>query len=714
MKCTVFEQFSRNKGTYLVVIILKGIKNGRWAEVINQLQRALADGETEKAERLKKSLPGFTVSATYTGARKKDFFDEYSGILILDIDKVDPVLIDLLLEKIRKAPYTVFCFVSPSGRGIKIGVCPVTRFALTMENHTRNFRVAADWYEAWLGVPVDPSGKDIGRLCFVSFDPELYIATRFLPFLQGEGDLPDDLPFMELVDKHVEAGRETAGEDSPEEIGKKITTARGQTTKRMRYEPGNRNNYVYTFALYCKRKDIPLDHTLSYCFRSFSDMNEQEVRQTVNSAYGNSNEQHTEKEREIADARCARLMEAIKGFIRRNYLLRLNIVTNRIEYIRVGSVLPFTSMTDLEENSLWCALQEAGINCTLNNLRAVVKSDFSPPFDPFVDYFRSLPAWDGKTDFIGQFADTVQTSDQELWQMCFRKWLVAMVACAIDPTVENHTVLVLNSAQGTGKTTWCCNLVPPELRDYRYSGLSDTRLKDTQVALSECILINFDELGTLSIKDINKLKELITKGVIRERRSYGYNADTMIRRASFTASVNSSSVLTDITGSRRFLCFDVKTIDYMRPVDYAGVFSQALSLFDTGFRFWFDKEEIDRVNENNEDFRVRSAEEEFLYTYIRKPEEDSQVGVEYLSASQILQHLCMKTSLQLTQGGIVLIGMLLKKENFKCRKKNNKNLFAVILVPAEQVEADKKSCPILPDKTDENDKKAGGQEELTF
>ncbi|HAI85340.1 MAG TPA: virulence-associated E family protein, partial [Chitinophagaceae bacterium] len=248
------------------------------------------------------------------------------------------------------------------------------------------------------------------------------------------------------------------------------------------------------------------------------------------------------------------------------------------------------------------------------SLRSLLYSDFCQLYNPFEHYFESLPEYDLKTDYITQLANTITTTKQELWQHCFKKWLVAMVGCVLNDKVINHTVIVFSGKQGLGKTTWVERLVPKELKEYLFSGTINPNNKDTLVQLAECMLINLDELENLNRSEIGSLKEIITKTHIRMRKAYGHNNETMPRRASFAGSVNTAQFLNDSTGSRRFLCFEVEAIQYQHDIDTNLVYAQALHLFNEGFRYWFNQEEIKYITDNNEQYQLRSPEEEFLHT----------------------------------------------------------------------------------------------------
>ena len=315
----------------------------------------------------------------------------------------------------------------------------------------------------------------------------------------------------------------------------------------------------------------------------------------------------------------------------------------------------------------------------------MIHSGFSKEFDPFKSYFSKLPAWDGETDHIAWLASTVSTTRPEYWLTCLRKWLVAAVACAIDTNMENHTVLLLSGGQGLGKTTWCRNLVPPELREYTYSGNLDPSSKDASLLLSDCFLILLDELSGQSSMELNRLKAMITKNYVHERRAYAHNSETYERRASFAATVNDSQVLSDRTGSRRFLCFEAARIDYLSPVDYKNVYAQALALYKDGFKCWFSDTDITEINANNEPFQQSSPEEELFYTYFRKPRRFE--AFLQLSSSEILAKIAEKTRMPITKINVVNLGKMLKRAGFEHFVRNGKRLFTVIELTFDEVKS---------------------------
>ncbi len=236
-----------------------------------------------------------------------------------------------------------------------------------------------------------------------------------------------------------------------------------------------------------------------------------------------------------------------------------------------------------------------------DKLHQLLRSDFVASFNPIREYFKTLPAWSGQ-DHIQELMDSVSTKDKDYWELSFRKWLVALVATAMEDSVVGHNLIVLQGPQGCGKSTWLRNLVPLELRDYYHEGGINPNNKDTLIHLAENLLIQLDELESLTRDKEAELKELITLTNVKLRRPYGRVTERLVRYASFCGSVNQDSVLNDPTGSRRFLIHAVTSIDFGHTIDLTKLYSQAYALYKNGFQYWFDSAEIDLINTANAAF----------------------------------------------------------------------------------------------------------------
>ncbi len=377
-------------------------------------------------------------------------------------------------------------------------------------------------------------------------------------------------------------------------------------------------------------------------------------------------------------------IDRVENFLLSKYRFRNNTITGRLEY-RFLTKKVWHQMNDYIENSMLRELLKNKVRTNMGGLRNLLYSDFCELYNPFSTYFESLPAWDEQTDYIAQLADTITTTHQDLWHTCFKKWLVAMVGCVLDEKIINQTVIVFSGKQGIGKTTWMENLVPKELKQYLFSGTINPNNKDTLIHLSECMLINLDELENLNRTEIGSLKELITKTHIRIRRAYGHTNETLPRIASFAGSVNTVQFLNDTTGSRRFLSFEVTDIKYDHKVALNDVYSQALHLFQSGFRFWFNRDEITDINKNNEQYQLRSPEEELLLTWFEACSRDNANA--FLTASQILAKLADKAKINVSDSSVNKLGKALIKNNYLRFKSNGQLLYALRELQWEEVDS---------------------------
>ncbi|WP_230466831.1 VapE domain-containing protein [Faecalibacter macacae] len=475
----------------------------------------------------------------------------------------------------------------------------------------------------------------------------------------------------------------------------------------MDYVEGNRNNFVHQLACNLNRKGISYAEALGFILSDYN-YNEIEVMNAVKSAYNNTHEFGTDREykspktKESTKAKSSTTneeeidddeekpaaIERLEMFLNKRYNFRYNMVTGKLEYKKVRNQM-YKPITDFVENSILREVLKAKVKCSIQGLRYLLMSDYVEQFDPFKEYFSTLPEINQEIDYITELANTITTTNQELWLECFKKWFVAMVACVTNEKVVNQTVIVFSGKQGLGKTTWMEKLVPKPLKDYLFSGTINPNNKDTLIHLAECMLINLDELENLNKTEIGSLKEIITKSHIRMRKAYGHNNETLPRRASFAGSVNTAQFLNDTTGSRRFLCFEVEHIEYHHNVNLDNCYKQALHLIDQGFRYWFNNEEIKNINQNNEQYQIKSPEEELLLTWFEKA--DKETANAFLNATQIATRLAFFSNININSGTVNQLGKALKKHGFMRISKNGSYVYAVKELEYDQVQKENKS-----------------------
>ena len=366
-------------------------------------------------------------------------------------------------------------------------------------------------------------------------------------------------------------------------------------------------------------------------------------------------------------------------YLNENYEFKYNEILTRVFFRKKGEHSKFKLLKGYEFNSLYRELKNNDIKLAVGNFKSLLESDFVPKFNPFKDYFRNLPEWNGEVDYIGRLAETVETTDNELFRWAFKKWIVALVACALKPDIANHSVLIFTGAQGIGKTTWLMRLLPEKLKEYGYSGSINPGNKDSNLLLSEKLLINMDELSSYNKSKIEAFKDLITKEVISERRAYGYFSENYVRNATFCGTANHNEVLMDVTGNRRFLVFEAVSFQRDHGVNLDNVYSQAYSLMKSGFQYYFDLDEIKRIETNNEQYKQSNAEEEYLDKFFKTPEGNTaEECIRYMNATEVIQFIRNNTSGYININSSSM-GKLLKSKGFESTKKDGLKKYIVVV-----------------------------------
>ena len=287
---------------------------------------------------------------------------------------------------------------------------------------------------------------------------------------------------------------------------------------------------------------------------------------------------------------------------------------------------------------------------------------------------------EAKKGAITALADCVSVTNPGKWREYLTKWLVAVVANVMDDRqCRNHTCLVLTGEQGKFKTTFLDLLCPPALSDYQYTGKIYPQEKDVLSLIGQNLIINIDDqLKALTKRDENELKNLMTCPQVKYRMPYEKHIEERPHLASFVASVNGNDFLTDPTGSRRFLPFEVLAIDIDRaktiPMD--AVYGEAKALLKDGFRYWFNDEEIAELHRNSEAFQVYTTEMELLLRYFTFPTEaDKATKRFYMTNSEIVGYLSCYTRQQLSPKRM---GEALRKAGYarECRRVNGNPVYA--------------------------------------
>ncbi len=391
----------------------------------------------------------------------------------------------------------------------------------------------------------------------------------------------------------------------------------------------------------------------------------------------------------------ANKLSTAQEFVRTNYVqpqrLRYDLLSEKLQ-IAVSRQWQDLDTRWINTMAVECA-NETGVSVSDKEIRIVLNSHVVPAINPLRDWLLSLDEYTpSSVSFIDWLSSQVHVVDdrggaperpsyglkdrcaegsatperqmpaQERWRVCFRKWFVAMVASWMQDEVVNQQVLVLIGKQGIYKTTWLEHLMPPCLRAYctKMANVRDLN-KDERMRIAEFGLINLDEIDSMSDKELNQLKSIITSSDVNERAAYGYTKERRIRIASFCASGNKREFLTDQTGNRRWLPFEVESIDspynWGDSFPYEQIYAEALYLIRHGFEYWFELPDIEAMESHVESFHVESNEEQLLPVYFQ-PANPGDNGAVFMSAAEISSLLVsygnIRKPLDIRQVGAVL------------------------------------------------------------
>lgn len=355
---------------------------------------------------------------------------------------------------------------------------------------------------------------------------------------------------------------------------------------------------------------------------------------------------------------------------------RFDMLSSKIQMRRDDG---WADVTDRDLCTIACrCAAETNTNVSPKDILTALQSDdLVAAVHPLRDYLEHLPDYRPECgiDCIDLMASHVHVAGDEhqqtLWKQCFRRWFLSMVQSWRIDEVVNHQVLVLIGPQGIYKTTFLEHLLPPELRAYQCKQASSRELsKDDRIRIAENAVINLDEIDAMSPRELNVLKSVITASDINERAAYGYTKQRRIRCASFCASGNNKQFLSDDTGNRRWLPFEVQNIDSPFDTDkmmpYKLLYAQAVYELEHGAAYYFDREETDALTQHNEEFRMPRNEEDLLPVFFRTATRED-VDAKFMTASEIHGRLKFLGNIEKLMP-INKFGLLLQKCGFERTK----------------------------------------------
>lgn len=371
----------------------------------------------------------------------------------------------------------------------------------------------------------------------------------------------------------------------------------------------------------------------------------------------------------------ALLMEA---FLEETYRFRRNKLDGKPEFIcltetseklsnaKTHEYRPFDT---IEENSVVRYARKEGLSKDpRKHIEEYIFSNAVESYDPISEFLGNLPAWNGN-DEVGKMIDRIPGVTLE--QRGFlRIWFRATVAhwLQMDTLHGNECVPTFIGSQGCGKSTFVQRLLPKSLRRYYLDHINLANKFDKEMALTNYLLVNLDELDAIRPSQHASLKQTLSKTKVSGRVIHSNTQQDRPRYASFVATTNNQHPLTDPTGSRRFICISIpkgENMNNVGEIDHEQLYAQIVNeVRDQHLPYWFDNDQVKRIQELNVKYMAKLDMQSMLKFCIHKPtvEEDAS----WLSTDGILD--LISTSFpyaDYSQRGRISLGKALKTLGFK-------------------------------------------------
>ena len=568
----------------------------------------------------------FAVPCLFEGGKGRSNIRQLTGMSLVDFDhvlptdgtadKADTTALHELKAKIIADPHTLMSYITMSGNGLRViftyEIAPEFSGIPKDEDEVKKFEAYYQqafyagnaYYEKLLGAKADMQCKNITRLSGLAHDPEVFLRpqSEVIPFTAEE--------ISTAATAYVKQSKE---DKQMQRIQTYFDTliAPQLAKAKIEFRSGSHNDYVMRVGYKLAERRFSKKVALKWAMQKFG-KDYPDTEQVINSCFANASPHG--KQGGGGDSRGdskTATVEEIKSFLDGHVSLRFNEITSRVEYESPEDKTDarrFIPVNDRIVNSLWSQMSTI-TRVNIQDMYRVIESDYVPVFNPFKAYLNNLcqsVKSVGDRDYIQELAQTVRVKggeqEQMLWHLYLKKWLVGMVASWISDDVVNNVILVLIGEQGAYKTTWFNYLLPPPLKQYFYTKTNANRMsKDDILTLAQYALVCCEELDTMRPAELNQLKAAVTMPSIDERAAYAHYHEHRKHIASFCGTGNNTQFLSDPTGNRRWLPFEVESIVSPRdhPFHYEGIYSQALALYKSGFQYWFTKEEIQELNRHN-------------------------------------------------------------------------------------------------------------------
>jgi len=648
----------------------ENIKTGFWEDVVYAVR-------ADKSK--KKFTPAVTISGIFD-SRNAAGLKTYSGVIVMDIDQKDndgfPDDIPKYLNLMVSDPYIYAAHRSISGNGLAV----YFKIEKRPDRHKDNFDALEKYLLNTYHLFPDPSGKDLSRLRFVAYDPNILInatPTLFRSYIKKQNRFNsrkcyphhnDDIDYIieqiqhtntditsdysdwikvgfALISKFGAAGRSKFhaisqsydrydADKTDKKYSQLLKTNSNKVTISSLFWLAQRNgikirtsktDQCVQYAINGKKKGIPAVDVNKMLVETYKVASTDYAKEIIKQVYDSTD---PELEKEINQNE----IETLEKYLQMNYKLQKNEVTGYLE-------LNGKSITDNDSNSIYNDFRKY-LTKPINHgdFERVLESKSIASYNPFLKYFEKRKHSRPK-GHIKKFAKCFDqcTFDPNDFHYFLEKWLMGIIASMHG--THSVIVLVLTGNQGTGKTRFFRELLPPALQNY-YAESTLEHDKDADMMMCKKLIIMDDEFGGKNKRDAKKFKELTSRDMFSIREPYGKRFYEYQRYAVLCGTSNVDQVLIDTTGNRRIIPIKINSVDYekMSKINRDDLFLELYWKYQKDPRaFMLDKFDIENLNKKTLSAQEMTIEREGIEEFYRIP--SSVEKPDYMKGGEIKEFI---------------------------------------------------------------------------
>lgn len=678
---------------------IEAMKHETKAQPISNLRTSIRyaspDAKLDDAKKLAKVIPAAAFRKTANGIQ----MTAYNGIIQIEVNHLANLMeVNRVKQEAEELSQTYLAFMGSSGHSVKIWV----RFTRPDQSLPQNreeaeifqahaYRKAVSLYQPILSYSIELKNPALEQFCRQTCDPELYYnPDSTIMYMRQPMEMPSEATYQEAVQAETSPfKRLIPGYDSLETLSALFEVALNKACQSLsELQPGiyprsdeDLKPLLIQLAENCFQAGIPEEETARWAIAHlYRQKKEFLIRQTVQSVYtiakgfGKKSPLSAEQELELRT----------EEFMQRRYEFRYNTMTTVTEYRERNTFcFYFRPLSNRVRNSIAMNARLEGLSLWDRDVVRYLDSDRIPIFNPIEDFLFGLDVrWDGH-DRIRELAARVPCNNLH-WADLFYRWFLNMVAHwrQTDRKYANCTVPLLVGPQAYRKSTFCRSLLPPELQAYYTDRIDFSNKRDAEISLNRFALINMDEFDQNRVNQQAFLKHILQKPIVNVRRPHGTATQEMRRYASFIGTSNHKDLLTDTSGSRRYIVVDVTGPIDCSPIDYEQLYTQAMHDLYKGERYWFDPEDEKVMNESNQEFQVMPIAEQLFHEYFRAATEGEEC--EQFLAIEILEQVQHDSKIRVSDCNIIQFGRILQKNRVPSVHTKRGNVYRVVRIKAKR------------------------------